>query len=140
MPSARRRGHRSAAWQPLLGNPRLWLGREFDAGKIRAKVNFDSDLAEARYFLVSSLFDHGITFRHKELVAATRAIRALPGERSCIPIVALTAHAMEEELERCRAAGMNDALTKPIDRAAQSPHGHPPRRRSAGTRRGCAGR
>ena len=43
-------------------------------GKIRAKVNFDSDLAEARYFLVSSLFDHSITFRHKELAAATRAI------------------------------------------------------------------
>ena len=50
-------------------------------------------------------------------IAATRAIRALPGERSQIPIVALTAHAMEEELERCRAAGMNDALTKPINRA-----------------------
>lgn len=44
------------------------------AGKIRAKVNFDSDLAESRYYVVSSLFDHAITFRHKELVAATRSI------------------------------------------------------------------
>lgn len=44
------------------------------AGKIRAKVNFDSDLAEARYYVVSSLFDQSITFRHKELVAAARAI------------------------------------------------------------------
>ncbi len=44
------------------------------AGKIRAKVNFDSDLAESRYYVVSSLFDHAITFRHKELVAATKAI------------------------------------------------------------------
>ena len=44
------------------------------SGKIRAKVNFDSDLAEARYYVGSSLFDQSITFRHKELVAAARAI------------------------------------------------------------------
>ena len=37
-------------------------------------MNFDSDLAEARYYVVSSLFDQSITFRHKELVAAARAI------------------------------------------------------------------
>jgi ABC-type Fe3+ transport system substrate-binding protein len=43
-------------------------------GKIRPKVNFDSDLSESRYYVVSSLYDHTITFRHKELVAATRAI------------------------------------------------------------------
>jgi ABC-type Fe3+ transport system substrate-binding protein len=40
----------------------------------RAKVNFDSDLSESRYNLVSSLFDQTITFRHKELQAATKAI------------------------------------------------------------------
>ena len=43
-------------------------------GKIRAKVNFDTDLSDSRYFVVSSLFDQTITFRHKELAAATRAI------------------------------------------------------------------
>jgi len=43
-------------------------------GKIRAKVNFDSDLSDSRYYVVSSLFDQTITFRHKELTAATRAI------------------------------------------------------------------
>jgi phosphoglycerate transport regulatory protein PgtC len=40
----------------------------------RAKVNFNSDLSEARYNVVSSLFDQTITFRHKELQAATKAI------------------------------------------------------------------
>ncbi len=40
----------------------------------RAKVNFDSDLSGARYNVVSSLFDQTITFRHKELQAATKAI------------------------------------------------------------------
>ncbi len=43
-------------------------------GTIQAKVNFDSALSESRYFVVRSLFDQAITFRHKELVAATRAI------------------------------------------------------------------
>ena len=43
-------------------------------GKIKAKVNFDSDLSEARYYVVSAIFDQTITFRHKELVAATKAI------------------------------------------------------------------
>lgn len=43
-------------------------------GNIKPKVNFDSELSEARYYLVSSVFDQTITFRHKELVAATRAI------------------------------------------------------------------
>ncbi len=45
-------------------------------GKIKPKVNFDSDLSESRYYVVSSIFDQTITFRHKELVAATKAINA----------------------------------------------------------------
>ena len=43
-------------------------------GSIKAKVNFDSGLSQSRYYLVSSLFDQVITFRHKELQAATKAI------------------------------------------------------------------
>ncbi len=43
-------------------------------GTIKARVNFDSDLSETRYYVVSSLFDQIITFRHKDLVAATKAI------------------------------------------------------------------
>jgi spermidine/putrescine-binding protein len=40
----------------------------------RAKVQFDSVLAEARYQVVTSLFDQMVTFRLKELQAATKAI------------------------------------------------------------------
>ena len=41
----------------------------------RAKVRFDSDLSEARYNVVSSMFDQTITFRLKDLQAATQAIQ-----------------------------------------------------------------
>lgn len=44
------------------------------AGTIKAKVNFDADLSESRYYVVLSLYDQLVTFRHKELAAATKAI------------------------------------------------------------------
>ena len=46
---------------------------------------------------------------------ATRIIRQMPGEIRHVPILALTANAIPEQLEQCRAAGMDDCITKPID-------------------------
>ncbi|MGD9538490.1 MAG: PAS domain-containing protein [Alphaproteobacteria bacterium] len=48
---------------------------------------------------------------------ATRRIRALPGPTGQIPIIAMTANAMKGDDEICYAAGMNDYLPKPINRA-----------------------
>ena len=45
---------------------------------------------------------------------ATQRLRADP-QFDALPIVALTAHAMVEEVERCAALGMNDHVTKPIN-------------------------
>ena len=45
---------------------------------------------------------------------ATRAIRCLP-QAAQLPIIAMTAAAMEEDKQACLAAGMNDHIAKPID-------------------------
>ncbi len=47
-------------------------------------------------------------------LAATRTIRQLPQGKGQIPIYAMTAHALAEADQKCREAGMDGFITKPI--------------------------
>jgi CheY-like chemotaxis protein len=70
-------------------------------------------------------------------IAATRHIREMGDRGRGIPIIALTAYAMQRDVARCRAAGVNEHLAKPdrSQRVAASrremvgkPLGHAPAR------------
>ena len=49
-------------------------------------------------------------------LAATRAIKALGGEAGEVPIIAMSADALPQQVERCYAAGMVDHVAKPVQR------------------------
>ncbi|WP_416140353.1 ATP-binding protein [Halomonas sp. HK25] len=48
-------------------------------------------------------------------VATTRALRRLGGSWRATPVVAVTAHVLEEERRRLLASGLDDVLVKPVD-------------------------
>ena len=47
-------------------------------------------------------------------IDATRAIRSLPGPSARVPVIALTANAFSEDIQKCLAAGMNGHVGKPF--------------------------
>lgn len=71
-------------------------------------------LQETAYELV--LMD--ISMPEMDGMTATREIRKLAAPLGDIPIIALTAHTLSGDKERFLEAGMNDYLSKPIDRSA----------------------
>lgn len=48
---------------------------------------------------------------------ATRIIRKMDASKANIPIVAMTAHTIKGEFEKCASIGMNDYISKPFDSA-----------------------
>ncbi len=75
----------------------------------RAKVAFNSELSESRYNVVSAMFDQAITFRIKDLQAATKAIHAAEAALAKKPnaqAAALVKQAREAAFTPVVASGM----------------------------------
>src|SRR4051794_26107382 len=84
------------------------------------KVTIATNGREAVTAVSPSPFDvilRDVQMREMGGFEATAAIRALEAERHAarLPIIAMTAHAMKGDRERCLAAGMDEYLTKPLD-------------------------
>ncbi len=94
------------------------IGAMLDSLGLEARVAPDGEAAllqiSERDFdlvLMDCQMPHMDGFETTRLVRAAEVAR---GERDPLPIIAVTAHAIEGYRERCLAAGMNDYLTKPL--------------------------
>ena len=77
-------------------------------------VNNGAEAVEAVRRELFDLILMDIQMPEMDGLEATRAIRSLGGARARIPIVAMTAHAMKGDDQKCLAAGMDHYLSKPF--------------------------
>jgi len=80
------------------------------------KVSLAEDGAQAVAMVARHRFDlvlMDVQMPGMDGYAATRAIRTNPNNAQ-LPIIAMTAHALDSDRQRCRDAGMNDHVTKPV--------------------------
>ncbi|MGB9089988.1 MAG: ATP-binding protein [Pseudomonas farsensis] len=86
--------------------------------KLGCQVQIAAQGAEALECLERECFDMVLMDCNMPVMDGYEASRRIRqgGRWPDLPIVALTANAMPEERERCRAAGMNDYLAKPFRR------------------------
>ncbi|QWV92927.1 response regulator [Geomonas oryzisoli] len=88
-------------------------------GRVGYQVDFAEDGEQAVEKWQRSSFDMiimDVQMPHLDGFEATRTIRELELRRGGrLPILAMTAHAMKQDEDRCIAAGMDDYISKPID-------------------------
>ncbi|MBC7420654.1 MAG: response regulator [Bdellovibrio sp.] len=82
----------------------------------QANIEVASDGLEAIQKVDENNFDLILMDVQMPTLDGLQTTRLLRQKRYSRPIIALTAHAMKEDRERCLEAGFNDYLTKPIDR------------------------
>jgi len=88
-------------------------------GKLGHDITAVGNGAEACSKVEETVFDLILMDVHMPVLGgidATKWIRAMEGDRATIPIVGCTADAFPEQLERFKQAGMEDVVTKPINR------------------------
>ncbi len=88
-------------------------------GKIGHDVMVVSNGAEACSEAENQDFDMILMDIHMPVLGgidATKWIRAMDGDKAKIPIVGCTADAFPEQLEKFKAAGMEDVVTKPVNK------------------------
>ena len=87
-------------------------------------LGYPADLAEDGLEAVAKVErgDYGLVLMDMQMpnldgMEATRLIRGLPGEPGGVPIIAMTANAMESDRALCLEAGMDGYLSKPVNRS-----------------------
>jgi len=90
--------------------------------EILKKLGYSPDVADNGHDAIAAL-----KLNHYDLIlmdcqmpgmdgyAATKKIRAMKSDVRKIPIIAMTAHAMQGDREKCIESGMNDYIAKPVD-------------------------
>jgi len=92
--------------------------------KILEQFGVDVKIAENGFEAIEALqtFDAQVVLMDVRMpkmdgMEATRRIRKGEVKNPSVPVLALTANAFKEDQERCLSAGMNDFLSKPINKA-----------------------
>ena len=94
----------AAAYLRKAGHTAIGARDGVEAVRLAATSEFDVVLMDMRMAGMDGL-------------EATRRIRALDGPRAQVPIVAVTANALDQHAEECRRAGMSQHLAKPFTQA-----------------------
>ncbi|MFM8331312.1 MAG: response regulator, partial [Candidatus Methylumidiphilus sp.] len=138
-PNSRRSHARENPDAPARLNPAPALDRASGAAKILVaedgeinrmvvtailgKAGYKVEVAEdgSKAFEAARINDYDLILMDVQMPVmdgyqATSAIRCLSGHKSQVPILAFTANAQQEDRTACLAAGMNDYISKPVDK------------------------